>query len=131
MPIQREGEFLVTRDLGITASIGMETEKLRECIAVAKSERFEGVFGSPFFGFRQSNLDFLAEHPHLRQVWFWDCTFDSIEGLYALARLNYCGVMQKRPGIDFSRFARLETVVTLWNPKDTGFAGSSIRQFYF
>lgn len=130
MPIQRERDFLITRDLGITPSIGIETDKLRDCIAAAKAKGFEGVFGSPTFGFRGKSLDFLAELPHVRQVWFWGCTFDSIEGLYTLKRLEHCGVMEKRPGIDFSRFPRLESVVTHWNLNDTGFADSSIRRCY-
>src|SRR5262249_26474865 len=96
-----------------------------------KAKAFEGVFGSPAFGFTGTDLDFLIDLPHLRQVWFWGCKFDSIDGLYSLERLEYCGVMDKRPGIDFSRFPQLDTLVTHWNPKDTGLTESSIRQFYF
>ena len=131
MPIEREEDFLVSRDLGITASLGIETDKIRECVAAVKAKAFTGVFGSPSFGFKERNLDFLVALPHVRQVWFFGCAFESIDGLYALTDLEYCGVMEKRPGIDFSRFPRLGSVVTHWNSKDIGLADSSIRQFYF
>ncbi|MEM7013659.1 MAG: hypothetical protein AAF585_19480, partial [Verrucomicrobiota bacterium] len=64
MPIQRKGEFLVTPDLGITSSVGIESGQLTKCIAEAKA--FDGVFGSPSFDFREDNLDFLNELEHLR-----------------------------------------------------------------
>jgi hypothetical protein len=131
MPIQREGKYLIIRELGITPSIGIETRKIRACIAAAKTKAFEGVFGTPSFGFEENNLDFLAQLPHLRQVWIWGCQFDSIEGVYSLAALEYCGLMEnKRPGIDFSLFRRLETLITPWNPKDTGLRRSTIRRFH-
>src|SRR5215467_2545780 len=130
MPIQREGRFLITRDLGITPSIGIETRKIRACIAALKSKRFEGVFGHPSFGFKQDNLDFLSQIPHLRQIWFWGCHFESIDGIYSLSGLEYCGGTEnQRPGIDFSRFPRLETLITNWNPNDTGLRRSAIREF--
>jgi hypothetical protein len=129
MPIQREGNFLVTHDLGITSSVGIESERLSECIKEARS--FQGVFGSPSFGFRQRDFEFLRDLRHLRQVWFWDCEFASIDGIYALQDLEYCGVMEKRPGIDYSRFPRLKTVVSRWNTNDTGIDTSTIRKFYF
>lgn len=129
MPIQRQGDYLVTSDLGITASVGIESERISECVAEAKS--YGGVFGSPFFGFREGNLDFLSTLGHLRQIWFWDCKFSSIDGIYGLRDLEYCGVMEKRPGIDYSRFPRLRTLVTHWNAKDLGLGASiSIRKLY-
>ncbi|MDF7801896.1 hypothetical protein P4C99_20635 [Pontiellaceae bacterium B1224] len=39
--------------------------------------------------------------------------------------------MQKRPGIDYSRFSHLHTVVAHWNAKDTGLEESTIREFYY
>jgi hypothetical protein len=128
MPIQREDEFLVTRDLGITPSVGIESSRLLECIAHARS--FDGAFGTPGFGFREDNLDFLATLIHLRQVWFTDFRFASIDGIYNLQGLEYCGVMGKRPGIDYSKFPRLRTVVAHWNPKDLGFEKATIRSLH-
>lgn len=131
MPIQREGKFLITRDLGITSSIGIQTKKIRNCIAEANARPFDGVFGHPSFGFTGTDLDFLNQLPHVRQVWFWGCQFDSIEGVYSLSGLEYCGLNEnKRPGIDFSRFPRLETLITHWNPKDTGLRRTTIRRFH-
>ena len=131
MPIQREGKFLVTQTQGITPSIGIESDQLDACIAHARREPFDGVFGSPSFDFHEDNLDFLRKLPRLRQVWFWDCELSSVDALYTLEDLEYCGVMAKRPGIDYSRFPRLHTVVAHWNPKDSGLESSQIRKFYY
>jgi hypothetical protein len=129
MPIQRENNYLVTHDLGVTSSIGIESDQLAACVTRAKS--FEGVFGSSCFDFWEDNLDFLKRLAHLRQIWFWECEFSSIDGIYALHNLEYCGVMEKRPGIDYSRFSRLHTVVSHWNTKDSGFEDSTIRELCY
>ncbi|MEM7012167.1 MAG: hypothetical protein AAF585_11845, partial [Verrucomicrobiota bacterium] len=55
--------------------------------------------------------------------------FRSIDGIYSLQNLEYCGVMQKRPGIDYSRFPRLRTLIAHWNSKDSGFGNPSIQKF--
>jgi len=38
--------------------------------------------------------------------------------------------MEKRPGIDFSRFKSLHTLVCKWNKKDSGLSQSSIKRLY-
>lgn len=131
MPIQREGNYLVTQTQGITPSIGIESGHLSDCVAYALSGGFDGVFGSPGFDFREDNFDFLNELKHLRQVWFWDCELSSVDGIYALENLEYCGIMGKRPGIDYSRFPHLHTVVAHWNPQDIGWGGSTIRRLFY
>jgi len=128
MPIERVGDFLVTETLGITPSVGIESSRITECIAEAKA-KYSGIFGSPSFDFREDNLDFLKELPEIKQLWFWDCKLASIDGIYHLKDLEYCGVMDQRPGIDFSKFPRLKQVVAHWNPKDSGFAKSKINNF--
>ena len=129
MPIQREGDFLRTHDLGITSSIGIESERLEECVREAVAKDVRGVFGHPSFGFTQANLDFLADLPRVEQVWFWDVTLRSIDGLYALHGLRYFGIQPKRPPIDFSRFPLLEDVVWYHERRDRGLAAStSIRR---
>jgi hypothetical protein len=129
MSIHRENGFLIN-DSDSPLSIGIESARLNECVAHYHEAGFGGVFGSPSFGFRGADLDFLAKCPSARRVWFWNCSFESVDGLYALTDLAYCGVMEKRPGIDYSRFKSLHTLVCHWNKKDSGFIQSSIKQFY-
>jgi hypothetical protein len=128
VPIQREGEFLWTHDLGITSSLGIESPRLEACLAEAAARRAAGVFGHPTFGFAQPDLDFLARLPWLAQVWFWDVTLHDVDGLYALRGLRYFGVHPKRPPIDFSRFPALEHLVWIHEPRDRGLADAvSVR----
>jgi hypothetical protein len=128
VPIQREGEFLRTHDLGITSSIGIESARLDACVAEIAARAIRGVFGHPSFGFTQTDLNFLADVPEVVQVWFWDVSLDSIDGLYALRGLRYLGIHPKRPPIDFSRFPALERVVWHHEPRDRGLgAATSIR----
>jgi hypothetical protein len=129
MSIQRVDTFLVSNEDAFP-SIGIESDRLSECLAEFKRGRFRGVFGAPCFGFRENHLDFLWEIPSAARVWFWDCSFDSVEGIYALQGLQYCGVMQTQPGIDFSRFPKLETLVVHWNHRDSGWSEAAIRKLY-
>lgn len=129
MNIHRENGFLIS-DVDSPRSIGIESARLDECIAHYHSGGFGGVFGSPSFGFRGVDLNFLTECSSARRVWFTDCSFESVDGLYALTDLIYCGVMKKRPGIDYSRFKSLRTLVCHWNKKDSGFGHSSIKHLY-
>jgi hypothetical protein len=115
MPIRRIGKFLETEDLGITHSIGIESDIVDECIAEILRRDIRGVFGSSCFGFREGNLDFLCSTPDIEQVWFWEINLKDVEGLYALKRLRYFGIHEKRAPIDFSRFPDLEGVV--WHPR--------------
>jgi hypothetical protein len=128
VPIQREGEFLWTHDLGIASSLGIESERLEACVAEATSRRAAGVFGHPSFGFTQPDLDFLARLPWVVQVWFWDVALRSVDGLYALRGLRYFNIYPKRPPVDFSRFPALESVVWFPLPRDRGLAdAASVR----
>ncbi len=129
MNIHRENGFLIS-SADSTLSIGIESDRLDECLADYDKAGFGGVFGSPYFGFRGNNLDFLTRCASARRVWFWDSSFESVEGLYALADLAHCGVLEKRPGIDYSRFNSLHTLISNWNKKDSGFSQSSIKKFY-
>ena len=129
MPIEREGEFLWTHDLGVGSSLGIESTRLEACVAEAAARRAAGVFGHPSFGFAQQDLDFLARLPWLVKVWFWDVALRSVDGLYALRELRYFGVHPKRPPVDFSRFPALEHVVWVHEPRDRGLAeAASVRQ---
>ncbi|WP_211826654.1 hypothetical protein [Kistimonas asteriae] len=114
MPIERIDKFLETTDLGITHSLGIETNQINECIAEIKSRHILGVFGCPIFGFKQSDFDFFEKIPFIKQVWFWETNIKNIDGLYTLDDLEYFGVSEKRPPIDFSKFQKLKKVV--WHP---------------
>lgn len=120
MPIERIGKYLETSDLGITHSLGIETSQIESCIREVQGKQILGAFGCPTFGFTQDNFNFLNELPFLKQIWFWEITLNDISGLYSLSNLEYFGVHDKRPAIDFSRFSQLQEAV--WHPvrKDSG-----------
>ena len=71
MPIERIGKFLEFEDLGITHSLGIETDQLNSCLKEIKKRDIKGVFGCPVFGFKEDNFDFMNEIPFVIQVWFW------------------------------------------------------------
>ena len=129
MSIERSGAFLIDRDDPFP-SIGIESGRLNECLEEFHRGSFQGVFGAPYFGFRESHLDFLREIPNAARIWFWDCAFESVDGIYSLQNLRHCGVLEARPGIDFSRFPSLETLVVHWNSRDVGWAKAAIRKLY-
>lgn len=118
MPVKQEGDFLEFKELGIAPSLGLESRQLQECIEEVKRRGWLGVFGNPDFGFKEDHLDWMMQMPDLIQVWFWDVDLKSIEGLYALEQLRYFGIHPRRPGIDFSHFPQLETIVWFHNKKD-------------
>jgi hypothetical protein len=114
MPIERVDKFLETEDLGITHSLGIESDKLKACIKEIVKRNIAGVFGCPVFGFKEDNFDFMRDISFIIQIWFWEINLKNIEGIYALKNLKYFGVSEKRPAIDFSQFSELETV--MWHP---------------
>ena len=120
MPIERVRRFLETEDLGLTHSLGIESNILNDCVNEIKRRDIRGVFGSSCFGFQEENLDFLYKTPDLEQVWFWEINIKDIEGLYELKKLRYFGIQDKRAAIDFSQFKDLESVVWTPRPKDRG-----------
>lgn len=115
MPIRRIGEFLEAGDLQGGCSLGIESDCLPDCVAEVQRRKISGVFGSPGFGFREDNLNFLGDLPDLERVWFWDIDLKDIDGLYRLKKLSHFGVQRKRVAIDFSRFSNLKNMV--WHPQ--------------
>jgi len=114
MPIQRVKKFLETEDIGRYHSLGIESEHLKRCVKEIAKRNIHGVFGCPVFGFKERNLDFLNELPVIKQIWFWEIDLDNLEGLYSLKELEYFGIHERRPSIDFSLFENLSRVV--WHP---------------
>jgi hypothetical protein len=120
MPISREGKFLITRDLGHTLHIGLESSALPACIAEAKRAGYKGVFGSPVFGFNEQNLECLRELPDLESLWFWDIRLNDVDAVYSLSRLQMLGIHPRRPPLDFSRLPSLRELVLNPLPRDSG-----------
>lgn len=120
MPIAEEDGFLQSHDLAHTTCLGIESERISECIEKIRESRTRGVFGSPQFGFHCKNLDFLRDIPWVEAIWFWDVGLNDIEGLYSLENLRHFGVHPKRPPIDFARFPRLNKVVIEPKASDRG-----------
>ena len=120
MAIQRVGDFLEDTDLDGVLSIGIETNNLSNCVHEVKKRNAKGVFGSPSFGFKQDNLNFLTDLPYLEKIWFTEVNLIDIQGIYALKRLKHFGVLPKRPGIDFSQLSNLEVLIWQFTEKDSG-----------
>jgi hypothetical protein len=102
------------------AGLGLESSRLEECIQEISRSRVTSVFGSPVFGFHESDLDFLARVPHVNAVWFWDLALKNVDGLYALDALVDFGVHPKRPAVDFSKLPKLRRVVWEYKRQDSG-----------
>jgi hypothetical protein len=75
--------FILWPDAFYTPSLGMDSDRLSECVAEVKRRQLKGVFGTtPFF--REQTLDVLLELPQLEAVEFWDVALKSISALYEL-----------------------------------------------
>lgn len=122
LPIARDGGFLRWTDAPHRTGVGIESDKLPECIREIKDTGLKGAFGSPSFGFAEQDLDFLREIPFVESVWFWDVALKNIDGLYALANLRHFGVHPGRPAIRFDQFPHLQTAVVELRTKDSGLA---------
>ena len=131
MPIERRPSgFLEWHDhVDGVPGLGLESDRLDECVDYYHRAGFRGLFGTPAFGFREESLDVLARMKDATWLWFWDVSLKDVGGLYALKGLEYAGINPKRPGIDFSRFPRLRAVVNHWIPRDTGLRESSVRAY--
>ena len=131
MSIQKapSGFFEWNDQLQGAASLGVDSDRLEECLAYYHQGKFRSLFGHESFGFHQDNLDFLAQTINATHLWFWDVTLKNIDALYDLTELESMGIHPKRPGIDFSRFPKLQSVVNHWTKKDTGIADSTITKY--
>lgn len=110
--------------------VGVESERIDECLAHYHRHGFRGLFGHPSFGFHQDNLDFLARATNAQWLWFWDIALRHVDPLYELTGLESLGINPKRPGIDFSRFQALRTVINEWNRADRGISASTITEYH-
>jgi hypothetical protein len=117
--------------LGQPHAVGVESKRLEKCLAHYNAIGARGLFGHPDFGFKEDNLDFLRRAKvKPRWLWFWDVALENIDALYLIDELDYFGVNPKRPGIDFSRFRRLDVVINHWIKADTGLPKAAIGEYH-
>ncbi len=119
MPIHRDNGFLVDTDLEGRLSIGIESRCVEACVAEVAARGAVGVFGSPTFGFKEDDLNFLEHLPDLEKISFWDVALRDVTGVYSLRSLRHFAVHPKRPAVDFGRLTTLEEMVWHYTPKDT------------
>ena len=93
---------------------------LDACVVEAKTAGYQGVFGSPAFGFKEQTLNSLLALPELKSIWFWDIELENIDAVYSLKSLQSFGVHPRRPAVDFSRLSTLKRLVLEPRTKDRG-----------
>lgn len=132
MSIQRESSgFYEWHDhVKGVPGLGIETARVDECVAYYHAHGFRGLFGHEGFGFQQDNLDFLARTTNAKWLWFWDVSLKNIDPIYELSDLALIGIHPKRPGIDFSRFPALKTLINHWLKADKGISESTTTEYH-
>lgn len=107
----RENGFYQVNGHAHVACVGIETDRLSDCIVGFAQHEFKGIYCSPYHRFSSDNLNFLNEFPLVEAVLLNDTNLDNIDGLYSLKHLQYFRGNAKRPPIDFSRLETLKTLV--------------------
>lgn len=123
MPIHRDDEGFIVwpEDRFHRAALGIESQRLKECVQKIRERDLKGVFGTvPYFV--ESDLDFLSLIEDIEEAQFYDVSLKSINGLYLLRALSYLRISGKRPPIQFERFQNLRSLVVQHNVGDRGFA---------
>ncbi|MDJ0904635.1 MAG: hypothetical protein QNI96_01345 [Woeseiaceae bacterium] len=98
-------------------ALGMESQRLTECVDAVKQRKLRGVFGSARF-FEGDNLDFLEQLPDTEMVEFWDTPLKDVSALYGLKKLRFLRLSCKRPAMDYSQLAPLTHLVLDHNKRD-------------
>lgn len=111
-------------------AVGIESNRIDDCLAHYHRHGFCGLFGHSMFGFTQDNLDFLAHATNAKWLWFWDVSLRDVNPIYDLVDLEYFGIHPKRPGIDFSRFPKLRIAINHWIKADRGISESTISNYH-
>ncbi|MEP3639953.1 MAG: hypothetical protein ABJN14_22085 [Paracoccaceae bacterium] len=120
LPIfQDDRGFLFWPDAWETPSIGLQTERLRQCVDEVRARSLFGVFGR-HPEFRETNISCLLELPDLTAVQLWDVTLNDISALYGLPRLSHFRISGKRPPIDFKKMTSVQHLVLEHHKNDTG-----------
>jgi hypothetical protein len=134
MPIERKTNGFLEWDaepkLSQGRGLGLESGRIEECMAHYNAGGFTRLFGSRQFGFREDNLNFLTlARTQPSEIWFWDIELRDVEAVYGLSVLKEFGINSKRPGINFSRFKCIFTVINDWIRHDTGLSKASIQKY--
>lgn len=107
----REDGFYQVTDHAHVPCVGIETDRLSDCIEGFSRNEFKGVYCSPYHRFSSSDLAFLSDLPWIEAVLLSDTNLADITGLYRLKNLKYLRGNAKRPPIDFSKLSSLKTLV--------------------
>ncbi len=107
----RENGFYQVNNQAHVPCIGIETDRLENCLHGINQRQLKGVFCSPYHRFAFNHLSFLKDIPHIEAVLLNDTSLNDIDGLYTLKNLRYFRGNAKRPPIDFSRLCSLKTLV--------------------
>jgi len=120
MPINYNNDgFILWPDACHTPSLGIESDRLQECLAEVERRGLKGVFGTlPYF--RENSLDFLSATPGLEAAAFWEVQLKDLTGLYSLASLQFLRLSGSRPPIKLDRFSNLRSLVWEHNLNDSG-----------
>jgi len=121
MPIKKdENGFYFWSDAHQTPSLGIETERLQDCIDELLRRGLSGVFGTtPHF--QGGDLGFVRQMPDLESVEFWGVPISDLSALCDLAHLRFLRLFDgKRPGLDFGRLSQLQGMVWEYSKKDVG-----------
>ena len=125
MPYSRdETGFLFWPDAWGVPALGIESQRMAECVDEVKQRELRGVFGSARF-FEEDSLDFLQQLPETEMVEFWDTPLKDVSALYELKNLRFLRLSCKRPAMDYSKLAPLTHLVLDHNKRDTNLEAQS------
>ena len=118
LPYSRDDTgFLYWPDAWGTPALGIESERLSECVDEVNRRGLKGVFASGRF-FQDDDLDFLTQLPKTEMVEFWDTPMQDVSGLHGLNGLRYLRLSCKRPAMDYSEIAPLTHLVLEHKARD-------------
>jgi hypothetical protein len=119
MPIYRDDRnFLSYHDAWGGPAIGLESERLQQCLDEGHSRGFNGVFGR-HPEFQETDLSCLLKRPDLTSVAFWDIKVGDISAIYQLPKLTHFRISGRRPPINFERLPSIQHLVLEHHKKDT------------
>jgi hypothetical protein len=123
-------EWPADQRLKMPRCVGIDSRRLAECVARYNEGGLGGLFGNPYFGFQEKDLNFLAQTQQKPvYLWFWDVDLQDVEALYEVEELDNFGIHPKRPGIDFSRFRRMTRCTHHWLKSDRGLTNAPIADY--
>ena len=120
MPISLDDRgFLFWPDAWETPVIGLETERLQQCVDEVHARNLSGVFGR-HPEFRETDLSCLSGLTDLTAVELWDVALKDISALYGLPKLSHFRISGKRPPIKFEKITSVQHLALEYHKNDTG-----------